>query len=184
MSNESWTCPFCNHVAVVRQGDKWNITRDFHHSLTPDTGYAYYLYAIFCPNKSCKKTAIKLQLFTTFKQSDGNYAAHDFVREWSLLPESGAKPFPDYIPTPIISDYQEACLIASLSPKPPQLWREDAAARWPNARRLKRNLSCPSLKAQGQTPPTDEPPILKWIRLHYDTARESRRVCRVACAER
>ena len=39
------------------------------------------------------------------------------VRRWHLMPESNAKPFPDYIPAPIIADYREACRIAALSPK-------------------------------------------------------------------
>jgi hypothetical protein len=30
---------------------------------------------------------------------------------------SAAKPFPSYIPSPILADYSEACLIVSLSPK-------------------------------------------------------------------
>jgi hypothetical protein len=104
MSGESWTCPFCNHATVVRQPDTYNINREFVHPLTPDTGYTFFLSAIFCPNKSCKKTTLKLELFGIYKKADGKYAVGDFVREWSLLPESAAKPFPDYIPAPIIAD--------------------------------------------------------------------------------
>jgi len=59
-----------------------------------------------------------LALFKTYyRKVDDKYAVGDLVREWSLLPESAAKPFPDYIPTPLIADYREACLIARLSPK-------------------------------------------------------------------
>jgi hypothetical protein len=36
---------------------------------------------------------------------------------WNLKPQSSAKPFPDYIPAPILQDYEEACLICGLSPK-------------------------------------------------------------------
>jgi len=36
---------------------------------------------------------------------------------WRLIPESGAKVLPDYIPKPILSDYLEACLIVDKSPK-------------------------------------------------------------------
>lgn len=36
---------------------------------------------------------------------------------WNLRPESSAKPFPDFIPAPILVDYREACLIRDLSPK-------------------------------------------------------------------
>ncbi len=34
-----------------------------------------------------------------------------------LRPQSTARPFPDYIPKAILSDYEEACSIVSLSPK-------------------------------------------------------------------
>jgi hypothetical protein len=36
---------------------------------------------------------------------------------WDLIPPSRAKAFPDYIPKPILEDYNEACLIVDLSPK-------------------------------------------------------------------
>ncbi len=117
MSEESWTCPFCNHAAVVRRGDKWNTTDNFVHPLTPTTGYGYYVSAIFCPNRSCKKTQIQLTLFRTRVKPDGNHDTFKLVREWSLLPESAAKPFPEYIPAAILADYNEACLTATLSPK-------------------------------------------------------------------
>src|SRR5690606_24945700 len=38
-------------------------------------------------------------------------------QEWTLLPESEAKVMPDYVPKPIVEDYQEACRIRYLSPK-------------------------------------------------------------------
>jgi hypothetical protein len=39
------------------------------------------------------------------------------IQSWRLVPASGAKPMPDYVPKPIIEDYQESCLVRSLSPK-------------------------------------------------------------------
>ena len=36
---------------------------------------------------------------------------------WRLRPRSSAKPLPHYVPGPIVSDYNEACLIRDLSPK-------------------------------------------------------------------
>lgn len=38
-------------------------------------------------------------------------------REWHLIPPSGAKAFPDFVPAAIRADYEEACLIVDLSPK-------------------------------------------------------------------
>lgn len=39
------------------------------------------------------------------------------VKFWDLMPPSMAKVFPDYIPKPVLDDYNEACMIADLSPK-------------------------------------------------------------------
>ncbi|MGC2163093.1 MAG: DUF4145 domain-containing protein, partial [Silvibacterium sp.] len=36
---------------------------------------------------------------------------------WQLKPQSSARPIPEYVPVPIRQDYEEACLIVSLSPK-------------------------------------------------------------------
>ena len=38
------------------------------------------------------------------------------IQKWRLLPDSIAKPQPDYIPKAIRKDYEEACKIAHLSP--------------------------------------------------------------------
>ena len=38
-------------------------------------------------------------------------------KNWQLVPELQAKVFPDYIPAPLLADYQEACLILDKSPK-------------------------------------------------------------------
>ena len=40
-----------------------------------------------------------------------------YIHKWTLLPHSHAKPFPSYIPEPILNDYNEACAISDLSPK-------------------------------------------------------------------
>lgn len=39
------------------------------------------------------------------------------LQAWHLRPQSSAQPMPNYIPGPIREDYDEACLIKSLSPK-------------------------------------------------------------------
>ncbi|MYA87405.1 MAG: DUF4145 domain-containing protein [Boseongicola sp. SB0662_bin_57] len=39
----------------------------------------------------------------------GRYLTGEPLHSWSLLPESSAKPQPDYIPEPILKDYREAC---------------------------------------------------------------------------
>jgi hypothetical protein len=39
------------------------------------------------------------------------------LQTWDIRPRSKAKPLPNYIPVPIVRDYEEACLILADSPK-------------------------------------------------------------------
>jgi hypothetical protein len=39
------------------------------------------------------------------------------IESWRLVPSSRARTFPPYIPSAILDDYREACLIQDLSPK-------------------------------------------------------------------
>ena len=49
-------------------------------------------------------------------------------KRWTLMPASGAKVLPTYVPEAIRQDYEEACLIKELSPRqrrlPAALYRE------------------------------------------------------------
>jgi hypothetical protein len=72
---------------------------------------------VVCPNGECREYTIWAALHKV--QYDGssyrNVGAPLFI--WQLKPQSSAKPFPSYIPAPILEDYSEACLVADLSPK-------------------------------------------------------------------
>ena len=74
--------------------------------------------AVVCP--ACKEPHIKFSLAKS-KTSYGNMVDTHFygklVQEWSILPESVAKPLPSYVPKVISDDYFEACLILNKSPK-------------------------------------------------------------------
>lgn len=47
----------------------------------------------------------------------GNWTTAEKIQEWTLIPASDAKVFPDYVPGGIRLDYAEACAIKKLSPK-------------------------------------------------------------------
>ena len=47
----------------------------------------------------------------------GIRAIYSTISEWQLIPDSKVKSFPDYIPQPIRTDYEEVYLIKDLSPK-------------------------------------------------------------------
>jgi hypothetical protein len=106
----AWTCPFCNRPTTIGDADKYSAINQFSPPL--DRPRRYQISAVFCPNPECKQIALTLKLWTIDPQH-----GPVLIREWSLLPESKAKSFPEYIPAPILADYKEACLIASLSPK-------------------------------------------------------------------
>jgi hypothetical protein len=71
---------------------------------------------IICPNNECKEYSVNSFLYKA--QYNGGYGLKGkHVHHWPLRPQSAAKPFPSYIPQPILDDYDEACLIKDLSPK-------------------------------------------------------------------
>jgi uncharacterized protein DUF4145 len=75
----------------------------------------------YCPNEKCRRTTLALELWSLSQvQVPGGaprWRRDALEHKWSLIPESVARPFPDYVPAAILGDYREACLIATLSPK-------------------------------------------------------------------
>ncbi|OPY76317.1 MAG: hypothetical protein A4E63_00152 [Syntrophorhabdus sp. PtaU1.Bin050] len=117
MSNEfHWTCPFCNRDTVITAE---RIHNDHTDLTIPNAEGPRRLtsHFIVCPNPKCKKTTLSVALFVRQTDQVGRPSAGKLVQQWSLIPSSRAVAFPDYIPQPVIDDYDEACLIADLSPK-------------------------------------------------------------------
>lgn len=126
----SWTCPFCNQSAIIRDDDRWTIDGQFAHPLTQAEPKSFALSAVFCPNAKCQNYTLELVLsgLTEIVRSvetrgvGSRAGVHTqrkwgIIHSWKLRPDSAAKPFPDYIPAAILGDYREACLIANLSAK-------------------------------------------------------------------
>lgn len=107
-----WTCPFCHHKAVLQDSD---VDKYTHSWATRKFGNLSVNSAFFqCPNSDCnevKVTAVVFSNVQTPRQTKLN------PRQWPLRPDSKAKPWPSYIPEPLIADYNEACQIELLSPK-------------------------------------------------------------------
>jgi hypothetical protein len=117
-----WICPYCEHAATIRGEDI--CINESRLTIENADGYRS-LESVFivCPNPQCGRFTLSAALrevvavmapdgFSGKVQKPG-----PIVRRWSLIPESKAKPFPNYIPKPILDDYREACLIAELSPR-------------------------------------------------------------------
>jgi hypothetical protein len=76
-------------------------------------GYAYA--ALACLNPDCGKVTLSFGLYK--KAQTPNWQIGAPIQNWSLLPESSAKPQPEFIPKQLRDDYVEACRIRDLSPK-------------------------------------------------------------------
>lgn len=98
-----------------------NIRSDFHHvyingSTFGSFGVGYT--ATCCANQDCRQVTLHLRI-----QPDTIIGAQYYAEKKPpfyssrLLPESGARPQPDFIPEPLREDYKEACLIRDKSPK-------------------------------------------------------------------
>lgn len=75
--------------------------------------------ALVCPNPNCAEVTLAARLSKAEGFGGTYYEDTDTspLMEWQLAPESCAKPMPDYVPSAIVQDYQEACLIKAGSPK-------------------------------------------------------------------
>lgn len=115
MNPFSWHCPFCNRDTIITDERFSSTTFGF------DDGNKYgkqYLkaFTIVCPNPECKEYALTVTLHDQTIVNN-TYVPAPAKRIWNLIPAAEIKVFPNYIPSPIIADYQEACLIRDLSPK-------------------------------------------------------------------
>lgn len=114
MSNK-FKCSFCSSVVPVikstyrsipvssyLKSDRIPLGQNAYSSQSSDELEIFFYY---CPN--CEKTTVKaLGKGSLYKN-----------KTWNLFPDSSAKQLPNYIPSSIIEDYEEACKILHLSPK-------------------------------------------------------------------
>jgi hypothetical protein len=113
----NWECPYCGKGQVVARE-----RRDFHR-VDLNTGESYVgltsalILSTVCANSDCRKLTFTMVLQKRTFNSRGEDPLGDIVHNWQLMPESSAKPLPDYIPEPLRQDYIEACRIRDLSPK-------------------------------------------------------------------
>ena len=110
-------CPFCNHDVTI--GDENYSVNEFE--FYDNNKYGHQLIkteVITCPNPECKEYSLKLSIYDEKINEFRQFRAESSPKKtWQLIPEAEIKIFPEYIPAPIISDYQEACLIKDLYQK-------------------------------------------------------------------
>lgn len=115
---QHWSCPYCNHDATLRDQDYAVGNEKFSIQNPLDGHKMLSWYYVVCPNPDCRKYTLRIGIFDyAYDKHDSEWKSGNLVRVWNLIPPSKAKPFPNYIPKPILDDYNEACLIVDLSPK-------------------------------------------------------------------
>lgn len=117
MSGESWVCPHCERSVTITPGDIFETEVSLTEVKNAEGDRGLFTRFIVCPNEKCRKFTIESELWTLWWNSNEGWLKGELVKSWQLVPESAAKPFPDYIPKAILEDYKEACIIKGLSPK-------------------------------------------------------------------
>ncbi len=116
MAGNSWTCPFCGRDTTITSSDTTSFSDRLYieNSVGDHTILGKFT---VCPNDKCKKYTVDIWLGISKKNQFGSYVFGKAINHWRLIPPSRAKVFPEYVPKPIITDYEEACLILDGSPK-------------------------------------------------------------------
>ena len=127
---QNWQCPYCGERQVL--SEHGNLKFDnVAFNIVDESKYksiALQVKSIFCQNQQCKELTLTVCLKNKSYEADGQpflkkpsleelITGNQAIKEWRLLPDSMAKPQPEYIPESIRKDYEEACKIVHLSPK-------------------------------------------------------------------
>jgi len=112
-----WTCPFCNHATTINEDNYFLTENTVNHG--SKYGFIYIVNEyIVCPNPDCGEFTLRTFLHRGLINPNGTHKKEcDPMYSRTLIPKSNAKCFPEFIPKPILDDYNEACLIQELSPK-------------------------------------------------------------------
>ena len=113
----SWTCPTCGHATVIRDDDRSSDFKSFYPSTLDGRFFGIGWRYIRCPNAKCNSYEIIVSHVPVGYNDRGQDSYGKPISTWRFFPRSNAQVFPDYVPAPIREDYEEACLIAELSPK-------------------------------------------------------------------
>ena len=112
----SFVCDFCGQPTTITEPNYSSGSTLFSTKMSEHESCGFSYVAVACPNQKCKKLTFDVGL-VKFGLYQGKIQPVETIQEWDLLPESSAKPQPNYIPKAIRDDYYEACRIRDLSAK-------------------------------------------------------------------
>lgn len=111
----NWTCPHCKSKTTINKDDHSKDESKLYIKNTDGTKTLDVTWVV-CPNTDCKKLSLYASLYE-FAFRPNIWERGDFIRQWTLLPDTKANVYPEYIPLPLRQDYEEAYAILELSPK-------------------------------------------------------------------
>jgi len=111
-----WTCPYCGRATTIA-AERFSVGQHGFDHANKHGAQLISTQVVICPNPDCRESEITAALFERGIEAGHWVPVGDSLRRWYLKPSSIAKVFPDYIPRPILEDYEETCLIRDLSPK-------------------------------------------------------------------
>lgn len=112
-----WTCPYCGKSQMSSDQNTQYSGDQLYVGDNEFGKFGYQYVALACLNTACKKVTLNFGIYHHKYSDSVNWSAGEEIRSWKLLPESAAKPQPDFIPKSLRDDYFEACRIMGLSPK-------------------------------------------------------------------
>jgi hypothetical protein len=111
----AWQCTYCKQFATIQNTDY----TEFTQLIGPKSAYGKLCvtgHVLVCPNSDCGEYEVVFCLRKALRPN-GEWTLTDTLMSQRLRPSSRAKPYPDYIPVALRSDYNEACAIEELSAK-------------------------------------------------------------------
>jgi hypothetical protein len=113
-----WTCPFCNRPQIVSDENFFSVWQHIENGKGVRGSVGLLFDSIICRNEACRQLYLAAMLTDAeWGQYSGWTSGKKVLEQWRLLPESSARPQPEYIPQQLRDDYVEACRIRDLSPK-------------------------------------------------------------------
>lgn len=112
----NWTCPHCNKPQTSISENRHCEFKELYVGDNKLGKIGIFIEAFACVNPNCKDIRLKAHL-RQYERGPSGIRYVGIIDTYQLRPKGHAKPQPDYIPTAIIKDYEEACLIKDLSPK-------------------------------------------------------------------
>ena len=116
----NWQCPHCRSSQTVTSVNYSNHRARYHVGACSDGIIGYETLAISCQNPDCLRIVIGMRVGRITVYGDETFRAfsdEDSLFSGPLFPRGLSKPQPNYIPAPLIEDYEEACAIVLESPK-------------------------------------------------------------------